>query len=430
MSSPENSRSIQHSVDFKGQKVEKRSKSIILFVFGFSLATGRWGSYLGWYHNNLFLEDLLLALAAVPIFFSKQTLLSVKLLYQFSLFIFVVAYFYMGRSYSHVTELRDLSPFLYFLFLPASVKVFSKISDVSIIKVVRFATLFHMTWYLLHGINFLPELTIPYLSGVPLFIERSDASGMIMGIGIIAWSEYSEYSLKGNWYVISLELISAAFGWSRAGLIGALIGTIILLVKIYLSKRSKDSLDRKKAFFFILISVGFIGVTNLGILNFGDNSSLVRLSVISGNSNAIQTAANTANARALARNRIYEWTMENGKWLHGWGPGAEIVANSGAVVYLSGNLDVRAPHNWSVSLFSRYGIVGTIFWILLIGYPILFVRKCRTDFKYLILGSIIIIVIVSLLGVIMESPFGSIPIMMFSSILISRRFSGSKIGDS
>jgi len=325
-----------------------------------------------------------------------------------------------SATYSFV--LRDILPFFYFLLIPGLVGVLRLVPEARIINAFRLGCLWHLIWYLPSSLGLLPSIYLPWLSDIPIFSERSDISGVVMGMGILFWSSFPKIGLKANTTLSVLFFVASLLGRSRAGLFATISCLAFLLLKVYIEgKNTTDSRDKRTLTTLAVFTVtGFLGILLIG-QSISSENAMARLGVFGGETNSVYSAQNTGNARLLAARAVFDWTIKNNSELFGEGPGAQIVLNSGAVRFLSGNLDVRAPHNWWVHLFARYGLVGLFFWCTILGAFTIGKHSSNTALVVVSIGSIFAILVSSTFGVILESPFGSIPLMFLIAVVLKTR---------
>jgi hypothetical protein len=148
------------------------------------------------------------------------------------------------------------------------------------------------------------------------------------------------------------------------------------------------------------------------------NSVLIRIGLISNPINAIvlqHGASITANARLKAQSQLYGWVKQRNQLIFGVGPGTEMVLDSGAVQYLYGDAVVRSPHSWIYGLLCRYGYFGSLIWLFLLTYPLIKTKAILSPLGMPMMG-VYVILIVSFFGVIIESPFGSMPLALFVAL--------------
>jgi hypothetical protein len=136
-------------------------------------------------------------------------------------------------------------------------------------------------------------------------------------------------------------------------------------------------------------------------------------------------AISTQNARQEAWKMVTDYWTQNSFWF-GFKPGEHVVQNSGALRYLSGEIEVRWPHNIFLSIMFRNGLMIGIFFCSLLLYilfmglkNILETTSELLDFQ--LFAFLVSCIVVSSVGVVLESPFGYIPFTIISGMVLARR---------
>jgi hypothetical protein len=207
--------------------------------------------------------------------------------------------------------------------------------------------------------------------------------------------------------IVFVFLLEVALLPGRAGSLAAIFGVIYLVISPDRNSQRNRALGRRIIYGILMLVI--VGSTISAFLP--EQSVLKRSGLIPGSQISRSSGQGTADARITAQKRVIEWTFENNFEVFGAGPGLEIVLESGAYKSLSGAVDVRQPHNWWVSLFSRFGFFGFFYWIFLVTYYLGPLKQSNfMQPRTFILGAILI---TSTFGVILESPFGLIPFYFF-----------------
>jgi hypothetical protein len=272
---------------------------------------------------------------------------------------------------------------------------------------LKVSTFIGLIWNFLISIKAINILSFDTFVGIPIFSQRPDHFGIMAAIGIIVWSNSIFNSDKRNIFnsmVVCLFIVEVFLLPSRAGFLAMMVGLIFIVVKYHRKQIIKV---------IFLMSTLLIASVSLSstLYNLLPDVSLVKKTVSFGkNADILEQGAGTARGRLNGQGALIDWVSSNNLQWAGGGPGREILNESGAIRWLSGDLDVRYPHNWWVSLFARFGIFGFLLWVLA------FIFLWRDNFqKNLNFSSTIIvaILIASTFGVIIESPFGIIPLYFF-----------------
>ena len=393
--------------------VPKFRLRLIVIGVGLSLATGRWGAWIGLPNDGIFLIDLIVLLGILlVIIFDGARFDYITLI----LGIFLIFQLLRNPQFNFLLRVRDLLTFIYLeLFLLIRNQI-SAISINYIYKVFRIATLFSLFWNLGVGLTLIPVLPSNRFSGVEIFSQRPDQSGFVACIGIVVWSltlTKSKIERIMNIWILPMNLLSLLLQPGRAGLLALLIALPLLASRI--KKGPKFSRKGLVSFIFaILLVLPFVGIVQTFL---PEQSSIKKFGFLDETGVALFTGDSTAYGRKMGQTYVLNWTKEKHKLLVGAGPGYEILMESGAVRWLSGNADVRYPHNWWVSLVSRFGLIGLACWFICAIATLKGVRS--EDAGYQFLTIIVSILVASTFGVIMESPFGIIPFAFVTARLVN-----------
>lgn len=371
---------------------------------GLSLAFGRWGAWFGYPANNIFIIDIILLLAVVAIF-SKY-----RIQHRFILFVFIIFCLYeftRNPTTSVVLRLRDLIPFIYFiLFLILKYQI-NSIPKKAIYSMLKIATFVGLIWNLLISLNILKTIAFETFAGIPIFSQRPDHFGIMAAIGIIVWSKSRFESKSKNFLhliVVSLFILEVFLLPSRAGFLAMMVGFTFIIMKF---KKRKII---KTLFLISTLIMASVALSSTLYSLIPDVSVVKKTINIGKNASILEQGAGTARGRIMGQSALFDWISSNNLQLVGGGPGREILYESGAVRWLSGYLDVRYPHNWWISLYARFGIFGFILWAFTFIY--IWRESFQKDFNFSS-AIIVAIFIASTFGVIIESPFGVIPLYFF-----------------
>jgi len=266
-------------------------------------------------------------------------------------------------------------------------------------------------------LKILKEFSISnYISGVPIFSARWDHSGMSLCLGILLWSDFRKLGFKANNFVRAFLILSVLLQYSRASYVSL---AFVLMVLIYSASKgnTKVASSNRKLFtiLVVVLSTALAGIS-VAAFNLPENSALSRIGISNFASPqkliSETRSSGTANARILANKRLIDWVYEEDLEWTGAGPGREMILESGSHGYLSGARDVRSPHSWPVGNFSRFGYIGFLIWHFATFAFLRFFGPSLNPFKYPN-NFVVTIYIVSFFGVILEAPFGIMPMSFF-----------------
>jgi hypothetical protein len=392
---------------------------LILCSFFISIAAGKWGSYIGIPSMNIFLPDVLLIIGCILAALNQKKIQAQFTIYGIASISFFCFQFLRNSEYSVIIRIRDLIPFIYLLLVPFVFKSFAGLDKAIFVKTLRYASLFHLFWQVPIMIGVLSPIEVGGIFGYPIFSPRWDHDGIALILGVIAWRRYLSLNLNEN------NLISVLMGtvlivqYSRAALI-AFLFTLTLFYFRHLKDKEFGNFTKsyKLAFVSAYLIVTILIALPL-IKNYVPSDSVIsRIGLITNSENsqkAQQAATGTANARLYAQTTLFNWVKDRQQLFLGVGPGVEMVRDSGAVLFLSGSLDVRSPHSWFYGLVCSFGYLGAFVWGYLIFAPLIKSRAIFHPLDFPLIG-IYPILISSLFGVIIEAPFGILPLVILISI--------------
>jgi hypothetical protein len=118
----------------------------------------------------------------------------------------------------------------------------------------------------------------------------------------------------------------------------------------------------------------------------------------------------------------------------GVGFGPNIVHESGATAVIgeSAASDVRSPHDFPITVFARTGAVGLLTLVafsLAIGAAAWRTVHDYDDLRLLSLLIVVGLAVGSLVGVVMEAPFGAVPVYWAAGVLLSRPWRPGRSGE-
>ena len=380
------------------------SKLTLLVLF-LSLSLGRWGSYIAIVPGFLYLFDTLLLISVVGTLMKSFKKTSNWIIYT-SVGFFIIYNFVRSLEFNTGVVIRDLAPFLYLFLIPTLRTSMAKIEIEMLGKVIVYATCLHLMWFLPSSVGLLKPTQVS-IAEIPIFSNRSDHSGVVMCMGVaflgIVLTQFP--FRKALMLIFSLAVIVSN---SRASLLGLLV---VYLYIIFIQTKSKQSNGVGGFLSLLLLFAALITpLTSSPSLQslLPENSVMRRLGFVEQDSNAHIIAQGTIRDRVLAWQSLTTWSRDQSNLFTGVGPGVEMLIESGSLIRLSGNQDVRSPHNWLVSVFSRYGISGILIWSFIVFGPIM--KKQKKPQMKALKVSVVSLCVIALFGVIIESPFGSLPL--------------------
>lgn len=401
------------------------------------LAGSRWGAYLG--APPIFLTDILIVLAFVH-FAVRQVDPAVSPGEPPSrphwLFIALPVWAFLGYLVGRdhgLTAVRDVLPYLYAavgILGAGAVARSTPEGRARTARLIRGALAFHTAWFA--AVSMWPALALrmPVVGGQGLhvFSPRNDFDTAIVGVYI---ADLLIRLLRGDprrrrlMVAFALSWVTVIHTGSRAGLIGALLVTLIALSA---AMASGTVLSRRKVTLIAVMPILLAAVvwalpsTTIGQRLLG--------TIGLEQSAAALSAEGTANARQHAWERLIDYSTEDqSRMVLGVGYGPDFLADSGALHLLigpgvPGQETPRSPHNYWLGTLLRGGLIGLGLFVWL-AVKILQAartrRACLAEDPLLLFAALIPVglLIPASLGVILESPFGAVPFFWCAGVLLA-----------
>ena len=401
---------------------------LLVVAFCASFATGRWGSWLGISSFNIFFIDLILLAGT----FLGARYLSVRSTSRFSsiilaLYIIFEIIYFVDNEFKFIV--RDLAPFLYLLLVPSISKRLPSYNYLSLIRNIGWACVINALINNLSVVGILKPTTCSLICGVPLFSQRSDQTAIALGVGVLCFQKFQNSKSRIYSAAQVFLIFSLAVNYSRTSIIVLCILVLLGIMKFFIYKQN---FNFARVFSLILGSSILFGgyLASDYALDFSYQSSFQRISLEEIRDEAIGVESGTFRSRIVAQELTMRYWLDNSSHVFGAGPGSAIVQESGAFLLLSGNSEVRYPHNWLVSLVSRFGILGSFVWLfIVINYSrnsaLKSIKKVPENMiyfevrRFFIVPVILILFLTSLFGVVFEAPFGMVPLLFILSLNLS-----------
>ncbi|MFE9773385.1 O-antigen ligase family protein [Streptomyces sp. NPDC005931] len=141
-------------------------------------------------------------------------------------------------------------------------------------------------------------------------------------------------------------------------------------------------------------------------------------------------AAGTSNARKVAWSRVIAFTLDDpARLLVGVGFGPDFLKDAAADEALGSQTykGVRSPHNYLVTAFARLGllglamIVGLLVSIVAAAHRVLTERHHPDELTATCVLMALSLLVIAMLGVVLESPFGAVPFYWAGGVLLASR---------
>lgn len=359
-------------------------------------------------------------------------------IYFFFLIVKIVAAILSGK-YPTETILRDMTCFLVISQIPVIVNIFIKIDAgdawnrrvSKLLALSGFIALIHASFsvFLTSSLGWSLSLPVIQLQANILSVRSDQFICAISPLLIFLISNIA-HNHNRFWSVLVfgvLVLFVLTKLQSRAVLIATVASILLGIIMILNNSRIKPE-EKLLSFSFLIMAapITFELISKV--------PSFRRLASGLGLNNALLDGdAITSGAIGTQHARQQAWQLVMSDWrsnfiFEGYPAGFHFIQATGAIYFLSGSLDVRWPHNFFISALVRNGIV---FGVLLIIAILTTIRisllnaksESNTTLDWQILAFQISTLVVSALGVVMESPFGYLPFVILTSISVSRYFS-------
>jgi hypothetical protein len=431
------------------------------------LVTQRWGSYLGFPRWHLFVSDFLL-LGAIVGYVHRERLAG---LYQAcrgrtmqpwaaasvaALIGVGVVRLAIGPEYS-VMAIRDAAPFLYagVVFLAAGTAAMASERERIIARqVIVAALLLHMVWVV--AVLSLPSQlgSLPAVNpDAPVrFLElRADVDSALLAV-LAAWGLTKVWRQRTFvWFWLPVAVVSVLALLQLASRVGPLALILCSVTAVLAVRRPEVHVIWRLVRVSALVALIAFGLSILpstpGGTRFLDWVTSIRSSVaITSTQENVMALASDRDVRALppagasehyndpggtSRARWNTWRMvwsdsvsSPARIVYGVGFGPNIVADAGATAIIGASPEsaVRSPHNFLLTVFARTGLVGILVLALFSAVMLRsFGRVFRSNDQLLLLSFLLVgaLSVGALFGVVMESPFGAIPVYWSAGVLLA-----------
>lgn len=414
-------------------------------VVSFLLLTSRWGSHLG--VSPFYLTDVLLAwtfinAAVTALLKPKPRSLAEQPVSWFpitlSMFLVWCGYVLIRGEIS-VNALRDAAPYLYAVIGLVSYSSARTASTGQLRRTVGWlivALSAHALWTF--GSELIPgfRIRIPQLGELPFFSVRGDFDPLLVGLlGCIAlWGAFSAPSIQPMARLGSILGALTCFGMmTMFSNRGALIGTgfavgFILLGYMVTSFRSGKL--RRAAIAALVPILVIVGILLLPLIPSGARLAATFGIDYGATDEYGNQAVGTASARADSWPILLDYIGTQESWVvQGIGFGPNFMLDSGAGEALVGpNLEsqteVRSPHNYWLGTFARIGLIGVgLVASLAIGLIATALRRVQRATSRIETVVPMVLAVgflpTATVGVILESPFGSIPFWWSAGVFLA-----------
>jgi hypothetical protein len=410
------------------------------------ITCGKWGSYLGLANASLYLTDLLLAAAAVNAVRWLSFATGSKRFISTGLALPNLAPFYLLFSYStlrlvlsadvSVVALRDAAPYVYSAVALLGAFGYRRSSPLSrgrTIRLLQMGLRIHIIWVLTSVLLPSAAADLPTLDpagNVRIFSLRPDIDGAMIGtfVGLVLNRVWSGRVYKSDFAFVILGTAEVAIMGNRAGFLAFLSAIVVSVFALVASSATSNHVRARKRLAIMLVPVA--AACAVALLSFTPTGAKLEASIgfVTPESDIQLVGIGTQQARMDAWTEVIHYvSTDSTRTLFGVGFGPNFMLDSGAILRLVGSdaTDVRSPHNYIVGTLARLGLVGVLLVAALtvaVMRQLANLRAQLVDDELLAFAALIFvsILIASLLGVVLESPFGAVPFFWASGVIMAR----------
>jgi hypothetical protein len=401
----------------------------------FLLATGRWGAYISIPGLPVYLGDVLLGLAAVQTVrhlrragLTRSAVLHdlgrapLALLAALGLAAWAAVRLVVGIGDvldAPLTAARDVAPFVYALvgllsfLLPTPNGPMQR-------RLVYGVLTFHAAWIVTAG--YLPgwPWSEPILGGAPILTPRPDIDSAVAGVAIaLAVHEVTRSSRWPARLVLTAFVALNCYALqelpTRGGFLACVAAVAVVVgVRVHRSGRSGAQSRRVAA---VLLAAALVGAITVGVVATPPGQRLVE--GVAGLTGDQTQASGTVDVRMFVWRGVIDYTTADfSRSAMGVGFGRDFLHESNTEYALEGDEygDVRSPHNVVLGTLARLGIAGSLLVSLLLvtscwlAISSLVRSRRRSDTVDTLAAAVVLTTtVVSLVGVVLEAPFGAIP---------------------
>ena len=393
-------------------------------LVAYLMATGRWGSHFGWWQQGIYVTDIALVVTAAWSLLRHRSAMRWDRARWVLLapFVLIPAWALARLVVNWRVDqeaLRDLAPFVYVLVGLVALVDVSRDARRRTLVVLEVALVLHAVW--VAASTYLDIETRYPLSGGLLYVFeiRSDFDCAMLAV-LAALSLQRVVRARRLWERVPAAFIMLACPYlifqtgSRAGglalVVAVLLSALSMLRSIPVSRTQ------------LLVGIGLV----LAVIAVALPQTSLYGRLTGADAAGVNSAAGTTSAREEAWVHVLEYTSSSPvRAVFGVGPGPDFLVDSGARRYF-GQVhqgDIRVPHNIFLSYYARLGLVGlTLFLALLVPWvraSWAVVSSGRSDtlsLTYVLTTATLLLT--SLLGVVLESPFGAVPFAWMAGQLI------------
>jgi hypothetical protein len=318
---------------------------------------------------------------------------------------------------------RDAAPFAYAAIAYLSAGGYQRASDLGRARTVRLihgGLLLHLGWMVVATLA--PEFvaTMPRVGMTRVFEIRTDFDVAVLGV--LAGLSILRIRRGRIWLHGSVAAAALTTGLAQVNRAALLSCCACVLVAVLLRAARNGRIT------FRTVPLGAIAVLAVVVVLPMSPAGQRLLALNKGataSSEMVENAQGTKRARLIAWERVVTYTLDDPvRTAVGVGFGPDFLQLSNGDLPIGRGTGVRSPHNYLITLFARLGFIGlTIVVALLVSLLTIAMRIVRRgppdELTSLCVLLVISLLVVALLGVILESPFGATPFFWAAGILLA-----------
>ncbi|MCT9078919.1 O-antigen ligase family protein [Streptomyces fulvoviolaceus] len=319
---------------------------------------------------------------------------------------------------------RDAAPFAYAAIAYLSAGGYQRASDRGRARTVRLihgGLLLHLSWMVVATLAPDWVATLPRVGPTRVFEIRTDFDVAVLGV--LAGMSILRIRRGRIWLHGSVAAAALATGLAQVNRAALISCCLCVLVAVMLRAGRNGRLTLRA------VTLGAIAVLAVVVAVLPMSPAGQRLLALNkgatASSELVENAQGTKRARLIAWERVVTYTLDDpARSAIGVGFGPDFLQLSNGDLPIGRGMGVRSPHNYLITSFARLGFAGlTIVVALLASLLAIVIRIVRRgppdELTSLCVLLVVSLLVVSLLGVILESPFGATPFFWAAGILLA-----------
>ncbi|MFE5484029.1 O-antigen ligase family protein [Streptomyces sp. NPDC056527] len=322
------------------------------------------------------------------------------------------------------TAARDAAPFLYATIAYLAAGGYQRASERGrqrTVRLLHIALVLHLAWMAVATLAPAFVATLPEVGRTRVFEIRTDFDVAVLGV--LAGVSILRIRRGRIWLHASLAAAALVTGLAQVNRAG-LFSCCACVLMATLFRAGKNGRITPRA---VLLSATALLTVVVALPMSPAGQRLLALGTdTTAAPEVVQNAHGTTRARLFAWERVVTYTLdEPSRTAVGVGFGPDFLQESDGDLHIGRGMGVRSPHNYLLTVFARLGVVGLVLVLsILTSLMAITIRTVRhgppDELTAVCLLLVISLLIVALLGVILESPFGAAPFFWAAGILLAQ----------